>query len=130
MVAAKLIGKAVGGFFARRFPPVHENKKKAELAEPLYAKIQNWFSKGGEIRMTDHRPLAEERAELEAVNGLAELVRKFMPLDDPDESLTAMQIVLEALHQHALLSRQGLDGAFVYGDMLREMLGESAKGQG
>ncbi len=121
-VAARLIGKAVKAVFDRHFPPVHENKKHPRALEPLYSKVQAWFTSGANLELTDHRTDGEERTALSAVDGLKELARKFLHPEDEGEEIAAMGLVLEALHQHSLLSRDGLEGAAVYGDILRKML--------
>src|SRR5207247_702579 len=58
-----------------------------------------------------------------AVKGLGALAAKHLEPHSPDEAATAMELVLEGLHQHSMLSRERTDGAkTAYKDMLKSML--------
>ncbi len=122
IVAGRLIGKAIKSVFQRHFPPVHDSRKEQRESEPLYATIAGWFNGGGSIEITDHRSGAEEEAALTQIDGLKELVEKHLVLGSPDEMPAAMELVLEGLHQHSILSREGMYGAIRYGDMLSRMM--------
>ncbi|MFH1276860.1 MAG: magnesium chelatase [Candidatus Eisenbacteria bacterium] len=123
IVATRLIGRAVKSVFRKYFPPVHEERRGTPgMKEPLYERIQAWFNAGNTIEITDHRPSGEERAALEAVPGLEELADKYLPAMSDDERPAAMELVLEGLHQHSVLSREGMYGSARYGDMLSRMM--------
>jgi magnesium chelatase subunit I len=60
------------------------------------------------------------------VRGLREQASKYLEPKGPDETAVAMELVLEGLHQHSMLSRErsgdGAGGATSYKDMLKSML--------
>lgn len=122
IVAAKLIGSAVKAVFARNFPPIHHSKKDPKPVEPLYARIQAWFSAGHALEISDMESGADESKRLKEVDGLRELARKYLPSLPPAEEAGAMELVLEGLHQHSVLSREGSIGSIVYTDMLSRMM--------
>ncbi len=122
IVASRLIGQAIKTVFARHFAPVHHSRKDPAPPEPLYARIQGWFSAGRTLELTDSTPAAEASKSLRKVDGLRELVQKYLPGLPPEEELGAMELALEALHQHSVLSREGAIGPVTYGDMLSRMM--------
>jgi len=122
MVALKLIGEAIKQAFLRRFPPVHHGRKDRAPTEELYARVQGYFSSGRTVEISDARTAAEEAKQLREVPGLQELVRKYLPEIPREEEVGVMEVVLEALHQHSILSREGTVGALTYGDMLSRMM--------
>lgn len=123
LVATRLVGRAVKSVFLKYFPPVHEDRRGTPgPKEPLYEKVQAWFSAGNKVEITDHRPSAKEREALAAVPGLRELAEKYLPVKSDEERASAMELVLEGLHQHSVLSREGLYGSAHYGDMLSRMI--------
>jgi magnesium chelatase subunit I len=122
IVASKLIGKAVKEVFLRHFPSIHRSKKDTSPVEPLYSAVQAWFSSGHSVEINDARPAREEARKLQQIDGLRDLVRKYLPGLKGEEEVGAMELVLEGLHQHSILSREGTVGAIVYGDMLSRMM--------
>jgi magnesium chelatase subunit I len=122
IIASKLIGKAVKEVFLRHFPPIHRGKKDTSPVEPLYSAVQAWFSSGHSIEIDDARPAREEAKKLHQVDGLRDLARKYLPGLKGEEEVGAMELVLEGLHQHSVLSREGTVGAITYGDMLSRMM--------
>jgi magnesium chelatase subunit I len=122
IIAGKLIGRAVKEVFLRHFPPVHRNKKDTTPVEPLYSAVQGWFSSGNTIEINDSMAAKEEARKLGAIDGLKDLVRKYLPGLKAEEEVAALELVLEGLHQHSVLSREGTVGSVVYGDMLSRMM--------
>jgi magnesium chelatase subunit I len=123
LVAEKLVGKAVRAVFQRHFPAVHPDRKKAEAnPEPLYAKIQGWFASGNTVEITDFRRSDEESAKLADVPGLEEIVRKHLRIEGRGELVAGMELVLEGMHQHSMLSKEGFQGVVSYGDMISRMM--------
>jgi magnesium chelatase subunit I len=123
IVADRLVGKAIRSVFQRYFPPIHPEKRAAAReTEPLYSKVQAWFSAGRNVEITDYEHLDAERRRLREIDGLEELARKYLRVDGPGEETAAMEFVLEGLHQHSLLSKEGLHGATTYGDMISRMM--------
>jgi magnesium chelatase subunit I len=123
IVADRLVGKAIRSVFQRYFPPIHPEKRApARETEPLYSKVQAWFSAGRSVEITDYDRLDAERKRLREIDGLEELARKYLRVDGAGEETAAMEFVLEGLHQHSLLSKEGLHGATTYGDMISRMM--------
>ena len=57
------------------------------------------------------------------MKGLPALATKYLEPRNSDEAAVAMELVLEGLHQHSMLSRDRTDGATTsYKDMLKSML--------
>lgn len=122
IVAARLIGQAIKTVFARYFAPVHKSRKDPAPAEPLYGRIQGWFSAGHRLELSDTTSSDLALRALSQVDGLRELVRQYLPGLGAEEELGAMELALEALHQHSVLSREGTIGSIAYGDMLSRMM--------
>jgi magnesium chelatase subunit I len=123
LVAEKLIGKAIRAVFRRYFPPVHPDRREdATDVEVLYGKVQSWFASGKRIDITDVGSAEREQRELAAIHGLEELAVKYLKPTNDAERLAAMELVLEGMHQHSMLSREGLYGSVTYGDMISRMM--------
>ncbi len=122
IVATRLIGQAIKTVFLRYFPPVHQERKGGGAVEPLYEKIQSWFTSGKSVTVTDHLPADQERAALGAIPGLRELADKYLSTGSEDEASAVMEMVLEGMHQHSVLAREGIHGSARYGDMLTRMM--------
>lgn len=122
IVALRLIGQAVKAVFSRYFPPIHHSKKDPTPPEPLYGRVQAWFTGGNTLEISDSGSNRDEIKKLRQVDGLRELTRKYLPRLTPEEEPGAMEFVLEGLHQHSILSREGTVGAITYGDMLSRMM--------
>ena len=65
-----------------------------------------------------------ERANLNKVAGLQELVDKYHPVGSEEEAAAIKELILEGFHQHSVLSREGMNGAVRYGDMLSHMISD------
>ena len=93
------------------------------MASSEYRPILEWFASGNHVEVSDDIPQAEYASRLAAVKGLAQLAAKYLEPRSPDEASVAMELVLEGLHQHSMLSRERTDRAgTAYKDMLKSML--------
>ena len=135
-IAKRLIGGAVGGAFAARFPHAYQPSgrrggagakagarvPKAETPDDSpYQPIVGWFAKGNTVDLSDTQPQAEYRAQLDRVEGLRALVdRHWKPASGEDAAL-GMELLLEGLHQNSLIAKEDLDQRVSYKDMLKEM---------
>ena len=73
--------------------------------------------------MADDLPQDEYEKRLKAVRGLSALAEKYLEPGSAEEHAVAMELVLEGLHQHSMLSRERIDGSqTAYKDMLKSML--------
>ena len=124
-VAKHLVGKAVKEVFARYFPDAYKAKEKNEGAASEYDPIFRWFAQGKRVEISDELSTRDFHQRLAQVAGLEDLPKRFLPLKDPIELPTAMEFVLEALHQNSILAKERTDtSALAYTDMFSTMLGK------
>jgi len=136
-VARALLGRGIKSVFAQRFPDAFKPKRprrdrerergEGAESEPLaaseYRPVLEWFSSGNHVEVADDIPQAEFARRLSQVKGLRELASKYVETTGPDEQAVAMELVLEGLHQHSMLSRERADGGVTaYKDMFKSML--------
>jgi magnesium chelatase subunit I len=133
-VARHLIGRAVKSQFSRLMPDAYRTGRKSQAPEEgatssEYREIVEWFSRGGNIEISDEMADPEFRLRLDSVRGLDRLARKYLKPSGPDEEAVMMEFILEGLHQFSILSKERMDGgAITYSDMLKSMF--SGLGQG
>jgi magnesium chelatase subunit I len=122
-VAKYLIGRAVKEVFETHFPSAHRGKtqEKEEVATSPYRTIVDWFSQGRRLEIGDEEPAAEHFKTLNTVKGLREVAWNFIKSDDPELLAPAMELILEGLHQSAILAKEELDGQVTYLDMFQTM---------
>jgi magnesium chelatase subunit I len=124
-VAKHLVGKAVKEVFTKYFPDAYKAKEKNEGAASEYDPIFRWFAQGKKVEISDELPAREFHQRLRQVAGLEELPKRYLPVKDPAELPTAMEFVLEALHQNSILAKERTDtAALAYTDMFSTMLGK------
>jgi magnesium chelatase subunit I len=114
-VAHTLIGKAIKHLFARYFPDP-TRAKKSKTANP-YASITDWFTEGNTIDVDDNLTFGNYKKELQKVNGLEELVKKFHPKLSENQTLLLMEFVLHGLSEYSQLNKNYLNGGFGFSDM-------------
>ena len=148
-VARHIIGQAVKTVFHAHFPQTSRNGKRRRGAEDrlrseasrpealrteasrpepsrqptpgVYDAITSWFSAGNRIEISDLMPQAEYAAELERVDGLAEVAEQFLPAESAAERVLVMELVLEGLYQNSFVAKETVDRATFYSDMLMRM---------
>ena len=126
-IGKALIGKAVRCIFEKYFPnPLHRKQKSNKQTSGLeeeksdYNPILTWFGLGNKIEIADDMPFDNYRIELSKVKGLREVTVKYMPhmKDNPFELATAMEFVLDALHQYSKIAKDDVDTTTVYKDLI------------
>jgi magnesium chelatase subunit I len=123
-VAKHLVGKAVKDLFVKYFPDAYKAKEK-EGAASEYDPILRWFAQGKKVEISDDLPTREFHKHLAQVTGLEDLSKRYLPVKDAVELPTAMEFVLEALHQSSILAKERTDtAALAYTDMFSTMLGK------
>jgi magnesium chelatase subunit I len=138
IVARKIIGEAVKETFRRFFPNPSPRKQKKESAEDQpqkparqeptpYQPILNWFSKGNTVETSDDIPHGEYCQRLEKVDGLKELTTRYLKPAENDGLAAGMELVLEGLHQHSMVSKWEDRTKTGYRDMLKAMFDRMAK---
>jgi len=131
-VARALLGRGVKSLFSQRFPDAYKPKRsrravpaeaEGEVASSEYRPILEWFSSGNHVEVADDLPHKEFALQLSQVKGLAALADKYLEPANAEEAAVAMELVLEGLHQHSMLSRERTDSETTeYKDMLKSML--------
>ena len=125
LVARKIIGQAVRSTFRRHFPKPDTKTRDPERGKPVvaspYQAVVTWFSKGNTVDTSDDLPTDEYLRRFEQVDGLRKLATKEFELSDEREAGLGMEIVLEGLHQHSMISKRNLDSETSYRDMLKAM---------
>ncbi|MGD0590917.1 MAG: magnesium chelatase [Bacteroidota bacterium] len=126
-IGKALIGKAVRFIFEKYFPNPLQRKQKTnkqtgglEEEKHVYNPILSWFGLGNKIEIADDMPFDNYRNELGKVKGLREVTVKYFPhvKDDPFELATAMEFVLDALHQYSKIAKDDVDSITVYKDLI------------
>ena len=124
-VAKHLLGKAVKEVFAKHFPDAYKAKEKNEGAASEYDPIFRWFAQGKRVEISDELTTREFHQRLSQVTGLEELPKRYLGIKEAIEVPTAMEFVLEALHQNSILAKERTDtSALAYTDMFSTMLGK------
>ena len=133
LVARKIIGQAVRRTFRRYFPKpdvkVRDSKegkegeggKEESDSSSPYKPIIAWFADGNTVETADDLTGAEYRRRFEQVSGLRELATAGLRIEAEEEVGLGMELVLEGLHQHSMLSKRDLESATSYRDMLKAM---------
>ncbi len=123
-VAKALIGRAVRETFTLYFPDPLSRPRRREgssaAEQSPYAEIIRWFESGNTVTIDDAMPTDAFVAELDRVPTLRRLAVHYLKVDErnPYELGTAMELILDALHQYSKLAKEELDGNATYKDML------------
>ncbi|MEK6756242.1 MAG: magnesium chelatase [Bacteroidota bacterium] len=134
-VSKALIGKAVREVFKRHFPDPLQRRTKQQgesrqQDDSEYGKIIAWFEAGNKVEIADDMPIDRYIAELDKVKGLRELTKKHMKLSDSNkyELASAMEFVLDGLHQSSRIAKDEVDRITSYKDLVGSIF--SVKGKG
>ncbi|WP_069130105.1 sigma 54-interacting transcriptional regulator [Rhodohalobacter halophilus] len=119
-VAKHLLGKAIRRAFLDHFDD--PSKKQEGENENGIKPILDWFASGNSLDIPDLMKEKEYRKALESVDGLKNLVKGTKSLAG-DDLYSAMDLVIESLHQFSKLGKDELDAERSYSDMLGSMLG-------
>jgi magnesium chelatase subunit I len=134
-VSKALMGKAVREVFKRYFPDPLERRVKhqgetrqAEDAE--YGKIISWFESGNKVEVADEMPIDRYFNELDKVKGLRELTKKHLKLSESNkyELASAMEFVLDGLHQSSRIAKDEVDRMTSYKDLVGSIFTVKGKG--
>ena len=123
-VGRALIGKAVREVFKKYFPDPLLKPKRTQQQEPKiqneYSTIVNWFETGNSLEVADDMPLPAYLTELNRVSGLRELTKKHLKIDEENkfQLASAMEFVLDGLHQNSKIAKDEIDHVTLYKDMV------------
>ncbi|HPF14459.1 MAG: magnesium chelatase [Planctomycetes bacterium] len=120
-VALSLVGQAVQQVFGERIQAVlPDQDKEAEVADlqPVLA----WFAEKNTVDVADDLDDEELYQRLAKVPGLKEAAKKFLAAEGRAGTASAMEFLLESLHQAAMLSREDLITGSTYRDSFEDMV--------
>ncbi len=117
-VARLLIGRAIKSVFTHYFPDPEDKKE----GRSPYQEIISWFSKGNELRLTNDLKFDAYYKVLKSVKGLEAIIKKYTKPQNTADAATAMEFILDALHQHSMLGKEFADTNATYTDMMGSML--------
>jgi magnesium chelatase subunit I len=121
-VARHLIGRAIKTVFDRLLPDAYKQGGKEEASFGPYKSVINYFASGKTLELTDEMTSAATLAALKQISGLEEIAKKHLqPGREAQELASAMEFIVEGLHQSRLIAKDELDGHSVYRDMLGSM---------
>lgn len=128
-VSKALIGKAVREVFKKYFPDplVRRARQQPGQQKPVerseYETIVEWFEGGNKIEIADDLPLEAFYRELNRVPGLKALTTKYLKIADSNnhELASAMEFVLDALHQCSRIAKDELDNVTSYKDLVQTL---------
>jgi magnesium chelatase subunit I len=86
-----------------------------------YDRIVSWFSGGKRVEISDTMPDSEYAAALRRVEGLADVARRHLPVQDERDLPGVMELVLEGLYQNSFVARETVGHSTFYSDMLMRM---------
>lgn len=133
-VSKALTGKAVREVFKKYFPdPLQRRpKERAEsrLDESEYSKIVSWFESGNKVEIGDDLTIEAYLRELDKVKGLRDITRKYLKLPENSkyELASAMEFVLDALHQSSKIAKEEADHMTSYKDLVGTIFNPKNKG--
>lgn len=133
-VSKVLIGKAVREVFKRYFlDPLQKRSKhqgeSRQHEDSEYGKIIGWFEAGNKTEIADDMPLDRYMNELDKVKGLRDLTKKQLKLTEANkyELASAMEFVLDGLHQSSRIAKDEVDRLTSYKDLVGSIF--SGKGK-
>jgi len=123
-VAKGLLGKACKHVFLKYCVDPY---KAAKSGTSPFAETIGHFKAKGTVEISDSMTAADYSKALMRVRGLENLADSYFAetyADDPALKLTAMEFILEGLHQNSMLSKDEVENRRVYGDMLQRMFSD------
>ncbi len=128
-VSKALIGKAVREVFRKYFPDPLERRPKAQgepkppQVEQHYSSVINWFEGGNRIEVSDEMTASEYFKELDRVKGLRALTSRHMKIAESShaELASAMEFVLDGLHQSSRIAKDEVDHVTAYKDLVQSI---------
>lgn len=124
-VAMNLLEKAIRSQFVQYFPNPEQLKKKRSTQQPgedPYRAIQSWFDKGNTLNFLFNTKDEEKINQLNKVDGLQSLVKKYFKHADSMETALLMEFVLHGLASYSMLSKKIVDNKVEFKDLMGSML--------
>jgi magnesium chelatase subunit I len=124
-VAKVLIGKAINQVFKKYCP---DPNKKIQ-GQSAYAAVTGWFSQGNQIEVIDDMRFDDYEKTLNKIKGLREIAEKSLQPKTKGEQASAMEFVLEGLHQNSMVGKDQLESVRTYNDMIGKIMGSVGGGK-
>lgn len=129
-VAMNLVEKSIRSQFANYFPNPEVLKKRMRpknVEEPArdenpYRAVINWFDKGNNLNLMFNSTDSEKIRQLNKVDGLSGLVKKFYRGANEKESALLMEFVLHGLSSYSMISKKMIEGRIEFKDLMGSML--------
>ena len=118
-VAQMLIGRAIATIFTRYFPDPADK----EEGRQAFQNVLGWFSKGNTLDLGPEMAFDAYAKALDNIDGLKEIVGKHTSPSGPAETASAMEFVIEALHQQSLIGKDRVEAQTSYADIMGSVLG-------
>lgn len=133
-VGKALVGKATREVFKKYFPDPLQKQKRAPQGQEQkdtseYAKIVGWFEGGNSIEVADDMPFNAYYAELNRVPTLYSITQKYFKIDSNNQYdlASAMEFVLDGLHQNSKIAKDEVDHVTHYKDMVGSIFSNKGK---
>ena len=128
-VSKALVGKAVREVFKKYFPDPLQRRHSPRSEAPApqgdseYQIVTSWFEAGNKVEISDDMTLDEYLNELDRVKGLRELTGRHMKIDRNDRYhlASAMEFVLDGLHQSSRIAKDEVDHVTAYKDLVQSI---------
>ncbi len=117
-VALALMGMSIKGEFLRSFPNPDQFLKETDV--DIFEDIKNWFGAGHVVELLNDEPDDVYHEKLRKVPGLASLAKRIT--SDSGSMWVAQELILHALAEFNILTREIIDSKFTFRDMLADML--------
>jgi magnesium chelatase subunit I len=128
-VAMNLLDKAIRSQFSTLFPNPETLKsrapRKGETPQPVdnpYKPVINWFDKGNHLNLMNGSTDKEKISQLEQVDGLKDIVKKFFPHAASTQLALLMEFVLHGLSSYSLISKKIVENSIEFKDLMGSML--------
>ena len=117
-VALALLGEAMKDEFLQSFPNPDEFLKETDV--DIFEEIRNWFTAGHTVEILNDESDKTYQRELGKVPGLAQLAKKISP--EKESSFAAQELILHALSEFNIITREMVHSKFRFRDTLADML--------
>jgi magnesium chelatase subunit I len=117
-VARLLIGKAINQVFKKYCP----DPNKKTQGQTAYNTITTWFSQGNQVDIMDDMKFDDYFKALDKVKGLRDIAEKTMQPKSKFELASAMEFILEGLHQNSMVGKDELETVRTYSDMIGKIM--------
>jgi magnesium chelatase subunit I len=124
-VAVNLVERSIRSQFIQYFPNPDSFKKKRgaeKTEESPYKAVLAWFDKGNSLDLFLETKDDDKIQMLYKVGGLHALVKKYFNAGTEIETALLMELVLNGLSAHSLISKKIIDGKIEFKDLMGSML--------